>query len=265
MTDFMAGGAGTAAINTEGMTMKIRTSNHLNVRYGRRRIASVAGVVAVGLVLAGCGDDSDTPAKKAAPDPVKVSQPKPDDELTKDVGESAGAAETAGCTLGVFKEQEPEHTGVGEIERDDWNSFPPTSGKHYENWAPFGVYDEPVDDGFAVHNMEHGGVVVWYGPDVTPTMVEGIESTIDDGEKWILAPRKGLKGIASSAWTKLLTCDDDALTKLGDDGTSALIADWFDAVQSTGSPAEKDVPAYTGGMEDPKPTRDVSAESPDFG
>ncbi len=52
------------------------------------------------------------------------------------------------------------HIAAGET-FDGYNSNPPTSGPHGPV-ATFGVHDEAVPRESAVHNMEHGGVVVWY-------------------------------------------------------------------------------------------------------
>lgn len=48
-----------------------------------------------------------------------------------------------------------------------YNSNPPTSGPHSAA-VTAGVYDEPVPKEQAVHNMEHGQVVVWYNCDGGP-------------------------------------------------------------------------------------------------
>src|SRR5262245_55154041 len=43
-----------------------------------------------------------------------------------------------------------------------YNSVPATSGPHWSDQGapvPFGVYDEPVAEEAAVHNLEHGDVV----------------------------------------------------------------------------------------------------------
>jgi hypothetical protein len=45
-----------------------------------------------------------------------------------------------------------------------YNSYPPTSGKHYYQPAIWGDYSQAVDPRQAVHNEEHGGIVIWYGP-----------------------------------------------------------------------------------------------------
>ncbi len=234
---------------------------------GRRRLVARTGIAALSSVaLAGCGGGDAEPKasgpRDAAPDPAEVTRPERDDELVATLGEIGRAAVTAGCAIGSFDEQEPEH--VSEVARDDWNSFPPTSGRHYDRWAPFGVFDETLDDGFTVHNLEHGGVAVWYGDEVADSLVTAIDQNIDDGEKWLLMPREGLDGVASSAWTKLLACDAAALAELGGEDAAALLDAWFEAVVSTGAASEKDLPAYAGGMEDPAPTRDVSIEPPTF-
>jgi hypothetical protein len=48
-----------------------------------------------------------------------------------------------------------------------YNSFPPTSGKHYYQPAIWGDYSQAVDPRQAVHNEEHGGIVIWYGPKIS--------------------------------------------------------------------------------------------------
>ncbi|GAB4578615.1 MAG: hypothetical protein Fur0022_13510 [Anaerolineales bacterium] len=54
-----------------------------------------------------------------------------------------------------------EHIQEGTV-ATDWNSDPPTSGQHYPQWAPAGFYTEAIPDGYLVHNMEHGYVIVYY-------------------------------------------------------------------------------------------------------
>lgn len=53
-----------------------------------------------------------------------------------------------------------EHVPDGTIV--EYNSNPPTSGKHYGDWTRAGVYDKPVSDGHLVHSLEHGYVIISY-------------------------------------------------------------------------------------------------------
>ncbi len=52
------------------------------------------------------------------------------------------------------------HVPIGEVV--EYNSNPPTSGKHYEDWVRSGVYSEPKDDRNLVHSLEHGYVIMSY-------------------------------------------------------------------------------------------------------
>lgn len=52
------------------------------------------------------------------------------------------------------------HVPVGT--KVDYNSNPPTSGKHYEEWIKAGVYDEAKDDRNLVHSLEHGYIIMSY-------------------------------------------------------------------------------------------------------
>jgi Protein of unknown function (DUF3105) len=83
-----------------------------------------------------------------------------------------------------------------------YNSNPPTSGIHAET-VIFGIYDEPVPTISTVHNLEHGAVVIRYGPDVAASEVEKIrEFYLDDPNGLVVAPMPGLgKTIALTAWT----------------------------------------------------------------
>lgn len=43
-----------------------------------------------------------------------------------------------------------------------YDSNPPSSGPHYPIWANFQEFTIPVADGYLVHSMEHGGVLLLY-------------------------------------------------------------------------------------------------------
>ncbi len=51
---------------------------------------------------------------------------------------------------------------VTDIAGVKYNSDPPTSGSHFPVWAKPGVYDRLISDGYFIHSMEHGYVVIWY-------------------------------------------------------------------------------------------------------
>jgi hypothetical protein len=120
--------------------------------------------------------------------------------LFRDAG-AAAALEDAGCTLETFPEQGRDH--ADELPEDfEYNSFPPTTGPHHPIAAPWGVYDEPVEQIRVIHNLEHGGVIVQYGEDVPEAEVEAIlEWYRGDPLGKIVAPLPALGDeIALGAW-----------------------------------------------------------------
>ena len=51
---------------------------------------------------------------------------------------------------------------VTDISGMEYNSNPPTSGKHFPVWAKRGVYDQVISDGYLIHSLEHGYIVISY-------------------------------------------------------------------------------------------------------
>jgi len=84
-----------------------------------------------------------------------------------------------------------------------WSTFPPSGGGHYGRWAVWGFYRNAVNPRKIVHNLEHGAVVIWWGPQVPA-------ATVDRLEKFYGAIPNGMFGtpiaglgdkIALTAWT----------------------------------------------------------------
>jgi uncharacterized protein DUF3105 len=117
---------------------------------------------------------------------------------------AAAALDKAGCTLlekpalrGVHSITTP--TGTSPL----WNTNPPTSGPHYEIPAVWGAYTQPVNMAQLVHNLEHGGIYILYGPKVPGSTVAQLRSFYDAHTRGtILAPLPSLGDeIALGAWT----------------------------------------------------------------
>lgn len=84
-----------------------------------------------------------------------------------------------------------------------YNSNPPSSGIHADETLIWGIYDEPVPMLSTPHNLEHGGIVIRYGPDLPASEVEKIRGFyLDDPNGLLVAPMPGLGDtIALTAWT----------------------------------------------------------------
>jgi len=103
---------------------------------------------------------------------------------------------------------ERSHVPVGE--KPTYNSNPPTSGAHYEQTEPWGISDRPLVIERLVHNLEHGGIVIYYKCDVkTDKSCEELIAKLKDitqqlmkkDKKVVLAPNEKIDSkIAATAW-----------------------------------------------------------------
>jgi len=100
----------------------------------------------------------------------------------------------------------------------EYLATPASSGDHYGVWADFQEYQSPVPEGFLVHSMEHGGVVMHYNcegpcPELIQTLREikesfgpdeRCESVPDVLNRIIIAPNPSLDvPLAISAWERV--------------------------------------------------------------
>ena len=108
-----------------------------------------------------------------------------------------------------------------------YNSTPPTSGRHNANTAVWNIYDRPVPEINLVHNLEHGGVIVQYGPKVPPAQVQQIADWYGEDPNGIVVapfgddiPARLDNKIVLTAWTRMQTCsafDEDSFSDFRDD------------------------------------------------
>ncbi len=80
------------------------------------------------------------------------------------------------CQRQEFPGQTQRHLQAGQQPPKDfeYNSFPPTSGYHDATPAIFDAYSQPVPERHLIHNLEHGGIVVQYGEDVSQRTIDRI-------------------------------------------------------------------------------------------
>jgi Protein of unknown function (DUF3105) len=129
-------------------------------------------------------------------------------------GSSAKAAaqtiQSAGCQYRHYAElpRQPHYATMTPDPPAKYNSFPPTSGRHYVQPLIFNEYTEPVPEIQLVHNLEHGAVILQYGNKVPSAQVDRITTWYrDDPNAVIVAPlpKLGAK-TALTAWTQWTEC-----------------------------------------------------------
>jgi hypothetical protein len=123
---------------------------------------------------------------------------------------AAKALAAAGCQYKHYAAQPrtPHYETLNPKPPPDWNSFPPSSGRHYFQWVLWGDYTEPVPLIKEVHNLEHGGMIIQYGNKVPRSDVQKIDDFWrSDPTAMLVAPLPKLGNkIAMTAWTQWAEC-----------------------------------------------------------
>ncbi|HLF70816.1 MAG TPA: DUF3105 domain-containing protein [Dehalococcoidia bacterium] len=99
---------------------------------------------------------------------------------------------------------------AGDISGDSlcYTSNPPTSGPHSSTPMSFKVLDNPGPKENLIHNMEHGGIVVWYNTTdqaVIDQLKKVVQGEIDRRRLVVMTAYSGMEPntIALTAWTRL--------------------------------------------------------------
>ncbi len=171
-------------------------------------IAAVAVVVLLVTGALGGGGDGGGEGEASTPEAANVSIPE------QQIGDVEEAAKAAGCRL-----SHPEIEGTTHEERQfrasDYKTNPPTSGNHFPEWYPDGVYapgDVP-DLGRLVHTLEHGRINVQYKPGTPAETVAQLEALLaeqNDGYHMLLYENTTNMNaqIAATTWGHSLTCPE---------------------------------------------------------
>ncbi len=106
-----------------------------------------------------------------------------------------------------FASQGNVHVALG-TSVPGYNSNPPTSGWHTPDLAAWGTYVEPVPDQRLIHNMEDGGVILWYEagtPEENEAQVAALQEVVDGRySRYVIAPREDMPTpYAMTAWQRL--------------------------------------------------------------
>ena len=106
------------------------------------------------------------------------------------------------------------------VASNPYTSLPATSGPHWGTPANWGVYSTPLSESQVPHNLEHGGIVIWYDPaqldaEQVTQLSSYVETQVAQGRggryKFILSPWGGedlASPIVVTSWLYLLPLDE---------------------------------------------------------
>jgi hypothetical protein len=120
----------------------------------------------------------------------------------------ASAAEAAGCELQTDLEDEG-NAHVGEKDLPEYETNPPTSGDHFQQWLADGAFSTTPPPGNSVHALEHGRIEIQYSPDLSEEEQLALKGVFDaDRAGVILFPNPDMPyEVATTAWTNMMGCD----------------------------------------------------------
>ena len=96
----------------------------------------------------------------------------------------------------------------------DYPMDPPAGGRHHPIWLDCGVYDEPVREENAVHDLEHGTVWITHDPALPGDDVAALAEQLPDNG--ILSPREDLPSpVVVTVWGARLQLDGADDERLG--------------------------------------------------
>jgi hypothetical protein len=82
---------------------------------------------------------------------------------------------------------------------------PPVGGDHNPTWLNCGIYDKPVPNENAVHDLEHGAVWITYQPNLPAAQLADLKKLVGSQTYLDLSPYPGLPTpVVASAWGKQL-------------------------------------------------------------
>lgn len=174
-----------------------------------------ASALAIGLTSCGGGDEPDEGSAQKADGPAVLPEGgKAPPRQIEELGEAAGAA---GCRVSSGAAGSRDHTAALD-EPVKYTTNPPTSGRHFQEAAPDGAYEQPPADTAIVHAFEHGRVGLWFRPDLPARARAQLRAlAAEDSAQLLIVPRQNMPyEVAASAWNRdpeplgtgrLLTCE----------------------------------------------------------
>lgn len=120
----------------------------------------------------------------------------------------------------MYKEDlPPEHitqfSSISEVEED--TNIPRTNGPHTAQTYPWRTFSaEEIDHNQVIHNLEHGGTVIYYDPGLSNADKTDLEELSEQGA-FVIAPRSDIDTeIVALSWGRSFTQDTLDITELKD-------------------------------------------------
>ncbi len=96
-----------------------------------------------------------------------------------------------------------------------YSHIPPAGGAHRPVWQNCGRYDEPIENAYAVHSLEHGAVWIAYRPDLSADALAQLRDLLNGQTYTLLSPYPHLPTqVVATAWGAQLQVNSAADPRL---------------------------------------------------
>jgi Protein of unknown function (DUF3105) len=191
---------------------KARAARRQRLQLALGGVLGLAAIAVVVLLVSGTlgGDDGGNGDGEGSDPQIASNVTLPEQQI----GDMQEAAEAAGCRL-TNPEIEGQQHEDRQFTASDYKTNPPTSGNHFPEWYPDGVYapgDVP-ELGKLVHTLEHGRINVQYKPGTPSETVAQLEALLaeqSDGYHMLLYENTTdmNAAVAATTWGHSLTCPE---------------------------------------------------------
>jgi Protein of unknown function (DUF3105) len=166
------------------------------VGYGTAGVIVIAAVAVLAVVALGSGDNGGGASASSDVLPDGGSVPE------QTAFEVRPAAAAANCRLRTVQGSGTQDHTTSLDERVDYDTNPPTTGRHYQIPAEDGAYSEAPSDEELVHSEEHGRVIIWFKPGLPSEQRANLKALYDeDTYQMFLVPRSDMPyAVAATAW-----------------------------------------------------------------
>jgi hypothetical protein len=93
---------------------------------------------------------------------------------------------------------------------------PPVGGIHNPGWQNCGIYNNPIENEYGLHSLEHGAVWITYNPNIGPENVKKLKDLVRARAYTLLSPYPDQPSpVIASAWGFQVSTTDAADPQIG--------------------------------------------------
>jgi hypothetical protein len=172
------------------------------------------------------GDDDDGGGGEGGGGGARIEYPDGGEIPAQQEADLGRAMKAAGCEDETIDVEAAGQHATDPDEVIEYESEPPSIGRHYQEWPDDDIYEEAPPTSHVVHTLEHGRILIWLRTDLPDAERAQFKALYDeDPYHVIMLPREELKEpFAVTAWVGQTTGHTLRCGELNDSSWDAIRA-----------------------------------------